>query len=108
MVAPDVAVLVRGAPNPAQARGLYVYLFSTETAWQLGQDDCALVTLMPNIPRPEWVPVLGGVNVTQIDNHLVYDAYRDNYDFFSTWGTESAAPVDPREPQVASDAPRTR
>ena len=108
VVAPEVAVLVRGAPNPAQARGLFAFLFSTETAWQLGQDDCALLTLMPNIPRPEWVPVLGGVNVTQVDNQMVYDAYRDNYDFFSTWGAESAAPVDPREPQVVSAAPRHR
>jgi ABC-type Fe3+ transport system substrate-binding protein len=83
---PWVAALLSDAPNPPQARGLFAYLFSTETAWQLGQFDCALMSLLPNIPRPDWIPTLGGINVTQLDNQAVYDAYHDHVEFFDRWG----------------------
>ena len=83
------AVLLRKAPNLDQAKGLFAYLFSTETAWQLGQFDCALMSLLPDIPRPDWIPALGAVNVTQVDNQAVYDAYRDNAGFFASWGSKS-------------------
>lgn len=86
IVPPWVAVLMRGAPNMAQAKGLFGFLFSTDSAWQISQYDCALITLLPDIPKPEWIPVLGGVNVTQIDNQAVYDAYRDHADYFASWG----------------------
>jgi iron(III) transport system substrate-binding protein len=86
IVPPWVAALLRGAPNMAQAKGLFGFLFSTDSAYQLGQYDCALMTLLPDIPRPEWIPVLGGVNVTQIDNQAVYDAYVGNAAFFAAWG----------------------
>jgi iron(III) transport system substrate-binding protein len=86
IVPPWVVALMRGAPNMAQAKGLFGFLFATESAWQLGQYDCALMTLLPNIPRPEWIPILGGVNVTQIDNQAVYDAYLEDADYFASWG----------------------
>ena len=89
VVPPHVAVLLRKAPNLDQAKGLFAYLFSTETAWQLGQFDCALMSLLPDIPRPDWIPALGAVNVTQVDNQAVYDAYRDNAGFFASWGSNS-------------------
>ena len=64
VVAPSVVVLLRGAPHGPQAKGLFAYFFSTEASWQLGQNDCALVTLLPGIPRPDWVPGLGSFNLT--------------------------------------------
>jgi ABC-type Fe3+ transport system substrate-binding protein/predicted small lipoprotein YifL len=90
VVAPHVAVLLNGAPNPAQARGLHAFLFATETAWQLGQNDCALVTLLPEVPKPDWVPALGAFNVTRLDNDAVYDAYRAHADYFESWGAAAA------------------
>jgi iron(III) transport system substrate-binding protein len=89
VVPPQVAVLLRGAPNPAQAKGLFAYLFSTEAAWQLGRNDCALITLLPGIPKPDWVPALGAFNVTQLDNQALFDAYRDQASYFQTWGRSS-------------------
>lgn len=86
VVTPHVAVLLRGAPSPAQARGLFAYLFTTETGYQLSQNDCALVTLLPNVPKPDWVPALGAFNVTQIDNQALFDAYVAHAAYFESWG----------------------
>ena len=87
---PQVEGLLRGAPHPAQARGLAAYFFSTETAWQVGQNDCALMSLLPvvalGIPKPDWVPILGAVNVTRVDNDAVYDAWTRQRSSFDAWG----------------------
>ena len=97
IVTPQVAVLLRDAPNPAQAKGAFAYLFSTEAAWQMGQFDCALITLIPNIPRPDWVPSLAVFNVTQLDNAAVFEAYRSHADYFRRWaesgGTDGTPPA---------------
>ena len=96
VVAPHVAVLLNGAPHPAQARGLFAYLFSTETAWQLGQNDCALITFIPDVPKPEWVPGLGAFNVTRLDNEAVFEAYRAQAAYLQAWGGAPAtAPPGP-------------
>lgn len=86
VVVPHIAVLMRGAPNPPQAKGAFAYLFSTEVAWQLGQHDCALVTLIPNIPRPDWVPSLAVFNVTHLDNAVIYETFRSHAGSFRQWG----------------------
>ena len=108
IVPPHVAILLRGAPHAAQAKGLFSYLFRTESAWVLGQNDCALVTLLPNVPRPDWVPALGGLNVAQVDPEAAWKVYRANAPYFSSWGAEqgpTAAP--PIRPRAALDpAPR--
>jgi len=96
VLVPHTVTLLRGAPNPAQARGLFGYLFATETAWQVGQNDCAMMSLLPvvamGIPKPDWVPVLGAVNIMSIDNEAVYDAWVRNASFLAAWG---GAPSEP-------------
>jgi len=87
---PHVAVLLRNAPDMAQAKGLFGYLFSTEAAFQLGQNDSPLITLVPNVPKPEWVPVLGQFNVTLLDNERVLRAFLDETAFLSGWGAVPA------------------
>jgi iron(III) transport system substrate-binding protein len=90
IIVPQAAVLLARPPHPDQARGLFGYLFATETAWQVGQNDCALISLLPvvamGIPKPEWVPLLGAVNVMTLDNEAVYDAWLRNSTFLSSWG----------------------
>src|SRR5262245_38471163 len=85
VIVPQAAVLLRGAPHPEQARGLFGYLFGTDTAWQIGQNDCALMSLLPvaslGIPKPEWVPLLGAVNVMALDNEALFDARERNAAF---------------------------
>ncbi len=93
VVAPYVAVLLRGAPNLPQAQGLFGYLFSSEAAWQLGMNDCALITLIPDIPKPDWVPRLGLFNVTRLDNQAAFEVFRDNAPFFDAWGSGGAGPA---------------
>ncbi len=95
MTPPHVVAMLSDAPNPAQAKALFAHLFSKKTAWQLGQDDCALLTLLPGIRKPDWVPVLGGVNVAQIDNAALFNAYRDNAEFFASWGADASPPSPP-------------
>ena len=95
VMVPETVVLLKGAPNPAQARGLFAYMFATETAWQVGQNECALMSLLPvvamGIPKPDWVPVLGSVNILSVDNDEVYDAWSRNQTYLSTWGRGAAA-----------------
>jgi iron(III) transport system substrate-binding protein len=91
---PHVEAVLRGAPHPDQAKGLAGYLFSTEAAWQFGQNDCALLSLLPivemGIPKPDWVPLLGGVNILPVDNDLAYDAFVKNASYFASWGAPPA------------------
>ena len=90
VVVPHSAVLMRNAPNPAQAKGLFGYFFETETAFQIGNNDCALLSLLPlaarGIPKPEWVPYLGAVNVMALDNGKVHDAYVRHAAYLAGWG----------------------
>jgi ABC-type Fe3+ transport system substrate-binding protein len=89
-VAPEVVALLKGAPDQAQARGLIGYAFATETAWALSQADCALVTLLPvgtlGIPKPDWVPTLGSLNIATVDNEAVFDAWAGNREWLESWG----------------------
>ena len=59
-------------------------------------------------PVPQRIGVLGGINIMQIDNQAVYDAYYADADFFSSWGVEAAPPVDPDDPQIALAPPPDR
>jgi len=86
---PEVIALLKGGPNPAQARGLIGYLFTTDAVWSVGQNDCALISLMPvndlGIPKPDWVPVLGSLNIQAIDNAKVYGAWTRDRTFLQSW-----------------------
>ncbi len=92
VVVPQVAVLMRNAPNSDQAKGLFSYFFTRDAGWLISKEDCALITLLPGIPdKPEWVPDLNQLNVTRLDNAAIYDAYLKNADYFSSWGTTPPA-----------------
>jgi len=92
VVPPQVAVLLRGAPDAAQAKCLYGYLFATEGAWLLGQNDYALITFLPDAPKPGWVPGLASLNVARVDPLETWKVYRERASFFASWGP-AAAPV---------------
>lgn len=102
IVPPHVAVLLRDAPHPAQARGLFAYLFATESAFVLGQNDCALITLIPDVPRPDWVPALGAFNVARLDPEAAFRAYRENASYLLSWGAEQAPAAAPESPPRAA------
>ena len=108
IVPPHVAMLLRGAPHPAQAKGLFGYLFATESAWVLGQNDCALMTLLPGVPMPAWVPALAALNVARVDPGAAWKAYREHTACFSSWGAEQAPAAAPTsQPRAALElAPR--
>jgi len=96
VVVPHVVALLRGAPHPAQARGLYAYLFATEVAWAVGQNDCAMMSLLPiaamGIQKPDWVPLLGALNVLLVDNEVAFDAFARQRDFLSGLGVPPSVP----------------
>lgn len=90
VVPPHVAALLRHPPNPAQAKGLFGYLLSTDAARELVRNDCALLTLLPDdalaaLDKPEWVPPLSTFNVTRLDNEAVLRAFLDNAAYFESW-----------------------
>ena len=41
------------------------------------------------ISKPEWVPLLGAINVMALDNDRAYDAYVRNAAYFESWGAGS-------------------
>jgi hypothetical protein len=43
------------------------------------------------IPKPDWVPVLGAVNILSVDNEAVYDAWSRNQAYLSAWGQTPAS-----------------
>jgi len=92
IVPPHVAVLMRGAPHPAQAKGLFGYLFATEGAWLFGQNDCPLITFVPDVPKPEWIPALASFNVALIDPEAAARAYRENEGYLAAWGAGGGVP----------------
>jgi len=96
VVPPHVAVLLRAAPHPAQAKGLFGYLFASEGAWLLAQNDCALITFTPGVPKPDWVPVLGAINVARVDPLEAWKAYRDDAAFLASWGATGSPASAPR------------
>ncbi len=96
VVPPQVAVLLRDAPDPAQAKGLYGYLFATEGAWLLGQNDYALITFLPAAPRPDWVPSLASLNVARVDPFETWKTYRERASLLAAWGQPAAPAAAPR------------
>jgi len=90
VVVPHTMTLLAKAPDPAQAKGLFAYMFTSEAAFQVGQNDCALITLLPDIPKPDWVPTLGVFNITPVDNQATFDIYRRHRAAFESWGTPPA------------------
>ncbi len=108
VVPPHVAVLLAGAPHGAQAKGLFGYLFATESAWVLEQNDCALVTLLQNIPKPDWVPVLAALNIAQIDPEAAWRAFRENAGYLSAWGEQKGAAGAPAAPPGPALSPSPR
>jgi ABC-type Fe3+ transport system substrate-binding protein len=101
---PHAVMLLRDAPHPAQAKGLFGYLFTTESGWALGQNDCALITLLPNVPHPSWVPNLAALNVAKINPAEAWKIYRDNAAYLSSWGAEQAPAAAPTsQPRAALD-----
>ena len=97
-----MAVLLKDAPDGAQAKGLFGYLFATESAWVLGQNDCALLTLLPDIPKPDWVPAAGAFNIAQVDPEAAWTTFGKNADYFRSWGSEQGPAASPSNPPRAA------
>ncbi|HKQ97762.1 MAG TPA: ABC transporter substrate-binding protein [Candidatus Polarisedimenticolia bacterium] len=96
VVVPHVAMLLRGGPNPQQARGVVDRLFGGNVVKMLGESDNALVSLMPIVAmgfkKPEFVPLLGALNVLPVDNEAVYDAWVKHRQFLTTLGSPPTPP----------------
>jgi iron(III) transport system substrate-binding protein len=92
IVPPHVVALMRGAPHADQAKGLFGYLFATEGAWLCGQNDCPLVTFIPDVPKPDWIPALSSMNIALVDAQEAARAYRENRDAFLSWGSGNGSP----------------
>ncbi|HUD72686.1 MAG TPA: ABC transporter substrate-binding protein [Dongiaceae bacterium] len=96
VVVPHVAMLLRGAPHPAQARGCIDRLFGGNVTRMLGESDNALLTFLPivsmGIKKPEWLPLLGALNVLPVDNEQAFDAFARHREFLAGLGARPSAP----------------
>lgn len=95
VVVPHVAMLLRGAPHSKEARYVVDRLFGGNVVKMLGESDNALLSLMPIVAmgfkKPEFVPLLGALNVLPVDNDAVYDAWVKHREFLATLGASPTA-----------------
>jgi len=96
VVVPHVALVLRGAPHPAQARWFIDRLFGGNVSRMLGEGDSALLSFLPiismGIKKPDWMPLLGAFNVLPVDNEAAFDAFTRHRDFLARLGEPASAP----------------
>jgi iron(III) transport system substrate-binding protein len=67
LVIPNSVALVKGGPNPANARRLVDFLLSKEVEELLARADSAQIPTRDDVPRPEHVPSLADLKVMAVD-----------------------------------------
>ncbi len=96
VVVPHVAMLLRDAPHPAQARWFIDRLFGGNVSRMLGEGDSALLSFLPiiamGIKKPDWMPLLGAFNVLPVDNEQAFDAFARHEAFLAGLGARPSAP----------------
>ena len=66
-IVPNVAVLIKGAPNPETASKLLDYLLSRETERKLAFADCAQIPLHPGVEMPPELKSVKDLKVMQVN-----------------------------------------
>jgi iron(III) transport system substrate-binding protein len=95
---PQLAMLVRSAPNPDQAKGLFGWMFTPEAGFVFGTHDCAMIALIPDAPKHEWVPALSTFNILPVDGGAVCKAWGEQAAYLEAWGRGAAQPAAPGAP----------
>lgn len=66
LIVPNAAVLIKGGPNPENARKLVDYLLSKPTEKKLAFADCAQIPLHPGVETPTQLKPIETIKVTKI------------------------------------------
>jgi iron(III) transport system substrate-binding protein len=67
LLIPNAVSLIRGGPNPENARKLIEYLVSKETERKLALADCAQIPLHPDVTPPAELKPIGELRVMPVD-----------------------------------------
>jgi iron(III) transport system substrate-binding protein len=67
LLVPNAAVLIAGAPHPAEAKKFIDYLLSAETERALAQSEAAQIPLRAGIPGPQKLPPLTKIKALPVD-----------------------------------------
>lgn len=67
LVIPNTVAVIKDGPNPENARKLVDFLLSHEVEQMLAEADSAQIPTRDAVPRPEHVPSLGDMKITEVD-----------------------------------------
>ncbi len=84
-VVPNVAVLIKGAPHPAEAKRLIDYLLSKETERKLAFADCAQIPLHKGVPVPPELKPLDRIKTMDVDYAEVAEELVKIQPFLKQW-----------------------
>jgi len=85
LILPNVALLIKGAPHPDNAKRLIDYLLSKETERKLAFADCAQIPLHPGVEIPPNVPRLEKIKVMAVDYRQIGKKTSEIQPFLKTW-----------------------
>ncbi len=85
MVVPNCALLIKGAPHPAQARKLIDYLLSHAVERMLAAADCAQVPLHPGMESPPDLKRMGDVKTMDVDYAAVARKLTEIQPYLKSW-----------------------
>ncbi len=85
LLVPTAAVIVKGGPNPANARRLLEYLASREVEQMLAFSPCAQVPLRRGVKRPLRVPDVAGLRLMRVDYAALAGVMQRIQPFLRDW-----------------------
>jgi len=85
LVVPNALCLIKGSPNPENARKLIDYLLRPETEAQLAKMACAQLPLHPGVPLPQGIQPLEQIKTMNIDYAEVAQQLEKIQPFLKQW-----------------------
>lgn len=85
LVLPNAAVLIKGGPNPENAKKLVDYLLSPETERKLAFADCAQIPLHKGVETPSDVRKIEEIKVMKVDYESVAEKMLEIQRYLRNW-----------------------
>src|SRR3990172_6825071 len=85
LIIPNVALFIKGAKHPENAKKLIDFLLSKETEKKLAFADCAQIPLHPDVERPADVPKIEGIKAMKISYKDVAQKLQEIQPYLKEW-----------------------
>ena len=85
LILPNAAVLIKGGPNPENAKKLIDYLLSHETERKLAFADCAQIPLHKGVETPPDVRKIENIKTMEVDYEKVAKKLQEIQQYLKEW-----------------------